>query len=676
MNFSCIAFLMVILCCCNGRLDAEQLTVELDQTPDQPWAGRSFWANDLSTWAIRNHKLVALSSAQPWRTLRLLTRTLSPRLGSLSTSIEFEMTGDHALTAGQSLGFWLGAGNTQDTNAMSQHASQAHGGIFVGLDGTGRLFMRSMSPAALLHSSYRHVQLPASALRLRVCVEPLIQHLRMTATLEKVAENSILDVLSLGQISSEDLAGEISLVVDRPGLCTADAAPIWFNHWELAGGKIDRHDERTFGPIAGFHYTLHDGRHLLLHVQMLPLALEQSHHLDLQILQPSGVWRTMMQTAIAPHDYSALFSSDDWNADLDTPFRILYHPAGETAFEKYGSIHKDPVEKPHAVLAAFNTGSLLGRLRQGLRTDATGPLAQTLEQVLAQNPDLFYFQTVAQESRSTVSLPDALMERILFYRQFQDLLNDRPCIAPDLQTDQPSLQTFTYAKVGMAVFGKNENNPRAIPDALLQWQTDWRRQDMKLLLFNDSTTLAACLPALRKAPLAFAPLLAGGAPPRHESLAHECPGATLDMLTLPKLCGDSLDCGYAIIKLEHLTRTYVCDCRPLLPDAPSASSGFSMPGWPKILTPFAMTGARYFLPELISHEIPDPLLRIIEEKSGRLLYSMRFAGFSHKPMVFNPGLYTVELSEPGTNFSKTRQHVPAHSLQGKKLPSVIEVHFQ
>ncbi len=108
--------------------------------------------------------------------------------------------------------------------------------------------------------------------------------------------------------------------------------------------------------------------------------------------------------------------------------------------------------------------------------------------------------------------------------------------------------------------------------------------------------------------------------------------------------------GYGIIKLNKKERTITFECWPRYADPDDPETGGQYPGWPKTVdaeenygrTPVA------FLPTLEVSGLVDPVVQVIEEKNGEIVYTLRIKGTSFRPKVFKQGTYTVKVGEPGT----------------------------
>jgi hypothetical protein len=51
--------------------------------------------------------------------------------------------------------------------------------------------------------------------------------------------------------------------------------------------------------------------------------------------------------------------------------------------------------------------------------------------------------------------------------------------------------------------------------------------------------------------------------------------------------------------------------------------------------------------------VTDPVVQVISELGGEIVYTIRMAGSSFTPPVFEPGSYRVTVGEPGTDAIKT-----------------------
>jgi len=107
--------------------------------------------------------------------------------------------------------------------------------------------------------------------------------------------------------------------------------------------------------------------------------------------------------------------------------------------------------------------------------------------------------------------------------------------------------------------------------------------------------------------------------------------------------------GYGIVKLDKRARTYTFECWPRWAD-PGRDPQY--PGWPKTvpqLDNYARKPAA-FLPTLEISGRADPVVQVIDEATGEVVYTLRIRGDRFRPMVFDAGVtYRVRVGEPDEN---------------------------
>ena len=67
--------------------------------------------------------------------------------------------------------------------------------------------------------------------------------------------------------------------------------------------------------------------------------------------------------------------------------------------------------------------------------------------------------------------------------------------------------------------------------------------------------------------------------------------------------------------------------------------------------------AAAYLPALRFSGMENPVVQIIDESDGEIVYTLRIKGNEYRPKVFKEGSYTVRAGEPGTERMKTIEHV-------------------
>jgi alkaline phosphatase D len=101
-----------------------------------------------------------------------------------------------------------------------------------------------------------------------------------------------------------------------------------------------------------------------------------------------------------------------------------------------------------------------------------------------------------------------------------------------------------------------------------------------------------------------------------------------------------------LVRFDKPNRKITLDCWPLLADPSQPNTQF--PGWPVTFDVLANYGkkAAAHLPRLNIHGATHPVVEIIDEKSGELVYGLRLARTTWQPYVFKAGKYTVRISVP------------------------------
>jgi hypothetical protein len=100
--------------------------------------------------------------------------------------------------------------------------------------------------------------------------------------------------------------------------------------------------------------------------------------------------------------------------------------------------------------------------------------------------------------------------------------------------------------------------------------------------------------------------------------------------------------GYGIVRFNKKTRRITFECWPRFAEATQGVSA-QFPGWPITINSSDNDGRKpvAWLPELHFEGAQNPIVQVIEEKSGDILYTLRVAGNRFQPGVFAPGRYTV-----------------------------------
>jgi len=104
--------------------------------------------------------------------------------------------------------------------------------------------------------------------------------------------------------------------------------------------------------------------------------------------------------------------------------------------------------------------------------------------------------------------------------------------------------------------------------------------------------------------------------------------------------------GFGVIRFNKPSREITFQCWPRNVDITDPASKQYL-GWPKTIRQednYSRKAAAW-LPELKVSGQVDPVISIINEKSGEVVYTLRIKGTSYRPKVFSKGAYTIRVGE-------------------------------
>jgi hypothetical protein len=105
--------------------------------------------------------------------------------------------------------------------------------------------------------------------------------------------------------------------------------------------------------------------------------------------------------------------------------------------------------------------------------------------------------------------------------------------------------------------------------------------------------------------------------------------------------------GYNIARFNKADRTITLETWPRYVDP---KTGRQYEGWPITIKQTDNYGrkAAAYLPLLKIIGMTDPVVQVVEEASGEVLYTLRIKGDQFRPKVFARGKYSVSIGEPDT----------------------------
>ena len=107
--------------------------------------------------------------------------------------------------------------------------------------------------------------------------------------------------------------------------------------------------------------------------------------------------------------------------------------------------------------------------------------------------------------------------------------------------------------------------------------------------------------------------------------------------------------GYGLVRFNTVTRTITMECWPRGVDVTQRDAR-QYKGWPVTINQLDNYGREpiAYLPEIRVTGMENPVVRVVYEATGELVYTLRIRGTTFKPKVFKDGLYTVHIGEqPG-----------------------------
>ncbi|MDZ4688317.1 MAG: metallophosphoesterase family protein [Planctomycetaceae bacterium] len=107
--------------------------------------------------------------------------------------------------------------------------------------------------------------------------------------------------------------------------------------------------------------------------------------------------------------------------------------------------------------------------------------------------------------------------------------------------------------------------------------------------------------------------------------------------------------GFGIVRFQKSSRAIVMECWPRFVDV-TKPDATQYPGWPLTVSQLDNYGREpiAWLPTLVIDGPDDPVVQIVDEDSGDVVYTVRINGRRFAPKVFREGTYTVRIGE-GTN---------------------------
>ena len=104
--------------------------------------------------------------------------------------------------------------------------------------------------------------------------------------------------------------------------------------------------------------------------------------------------------------------------------------------------------------------------------------------------------------------------------------------------------------------------------------------------------------------------------------------------------------GYGLVRFDKPTRRITIECWPRHVDVTEPGAK-QVPGWPITVSQFDNynRAALAYLPELEIVGAEDPVVQVIDEYLGEIVYTVRINGSSWRPKVFREAVYTIKIRQ-------------------------------
>ncbi|OPZ20410.1 MAG: hypothetical protein BWZ10_00671 [candidate division BRC1 bacterium ADurb.BinA364] len=130
--------------------------------------------------------------------------------------------------------------------------------------------------------------------------------------------------------------------------------------------------------------------------------------------------------------------------------------------------------------------------------------------------------------------------------------------------------------------------------------------------------------------------------------------------------------GYGFVRFDKPDRQIVIECWRILGDVSDPKTG-QMPGWPMTISQLDNYGraATAWLPTIRTQGLANPVLQVIQEGSGELVYALRMKDAEFDPKVFEEGAYTIRIGDQDAGRMREFKGVRAATEKGASALDVL-----
>ena len=435
-----------------------------DSQHDRVWIGPEYWANPLEDWRLSGGRLEC-TSAQPGRSLHLLTHQLGEQDGTFEMSVVVGSLASPDRKGGGSVGFEYGIQSELDDYRSRLIFGNGYRAV---LSSNGEVLVGTSqgTPGTIVPGKQDVIKqkLETVGIRLRIIGETTDDGYSVACRIHDADSDELISVAGVSSGLPKPLHGNLALVTNpnfggrqnRRGGAQVGGR-FWFRDLKVSGTKVVENPDHAFGPILYSMHTLSRGT-MTMTAQMPPVGKDDEQSVVLQV--PAGVasellgvpevestaseisnlkseiaWAPIARATIDPLSCTAHYRIPNWPDTQDVPYRLVYTMTtndGEAAEHDYhGTIRKDPVDKPEISVAGF-TG----------HQHTAFPNELLVSNVAKHDPDVLFFSGdqiyenaggfgIIREPVDRASL-NYLRKIWLWGWSFRDVLKDRPSfVLPD-----------------------------------------------------------------------------------------------------------------------------------------------------------------------------------------------------------------------------------------------------
>jgi len=549
------------------------------------------WAGDFASWQLKSGRLLCKTEADAFQRITLIARKITDD----KRRVSFRVKLDHTSVDPQfgAAGFLLGMPSPNLDGSSSKKSDAA--GLFAGITPSGELVIKTAPTLKRLREELNGIE--ASQGRL-----PESTDLLLTAV--PVGSRYTLLLQSFESDTHQELARQsfwnvpAALLHGYPGLaCVSQkenaSLSVMFDCWEVEGADmiVAPDDESEIGPIVGVWHTI-DGGTLHMTVQLMPVG----HRLNVVKLQffEEGHWKTVARSDINPVNFSAEILIDKLDCSCNHPYRLEY---GESLSD--GSIRHHYRSGTIASKLALDAGKLV--VAEPEPAEYYG---------YALKPDVYVFYDVPLSPDMGESMK-MLQKWYHWCFANREAGRDTPCVGV-------YRHAITYRRVRIEAAETAAEEAR---DLSVDWES-WIGADMKLICAPDMFSLVA---------------------KRDDQDSKDSSSGSDNNSDNKALQSVASGVGYVVVNSAE--RSLVYNRRQAFPHQDRSCAG-----WPISCKQSAAYDCGHvgYLPPVEIMGRPNAVIQVVDENSGRLVYSVRSGGTVLLPRIFRIGHYTLVVGDPET----------------------------